>query len=192
MVFGKIRLLQGTLLLAVGISKMNHSYSKFELVKVDVDKHMNGVISLLDSSGLPTQDIPNTISNFWVATKPIAFQQQTEIDGSNNIDVNPSQVVGAVALERHGTSLGLLRSLVVSGSCRGQGLGRLLCEHIMNEAKRLGIKNVFLLTNSATEYFERHHGFHIVDRDNVPEEIQRTSQYSKLCPCTAIVMAKSV
>ena len=47
--------------------------------------------------------------------------------------------VAAVGMERHG-HVGLLRSLVVSPSARGQGLGKILVDRLEGNAFDIGVK----------------------------------------------------
>ena len=80
-------------------------------------------------------------------------------------------------LEGHG----LLRSLVVAEEVRGAGLARDLVALAVDRSKKRGLESLFLLTQSASQYFERL-GFRHHDRRSVPPGIARSSQFSELCP----------
>lgn len=40
-----------------------------------------------------------------------------------------------------------VESVVVLSSCRGRGYGKMLVEHLINEAKRLGVRSIHLTSN---------------------------------------------
>jgi amino-acid N-acetyltransferase len=96
---------------------------------------------------------------------------------------------GAVGLEAYG-NVALLRSLVVAEELRGSGHGVALTTAAETLAKQLGIKSIYLLTTSAEKFFSSR-GYRTVPRDQVPASIKGTSQFSALCPATAIVMVKA-
>lgn len=81
----------------------------------------------------------------------------------------------------------LLRSLVVDTDFRSQGLGGLLSDFILLEAKRMGIASIYLLTETARDYFAAR-GFNLLERDQVPRTIADTRQFSELCPDSASCM----
>lgn len=97
-------------------------------------------------------------------------------------------VVGAVGLEIF-ESVALLRSLVVDRSVRGGGLGSQLSTAAEELARRLGVGSIYLLTTTAEEFFRRR-GYRIVARSEAPAAIQRTTEFSQLCPSSAILMVK--
>ena len=97
-------------------------------------------------------------------------------------------LVGTVGVELLG-KLGLLRSLAVSRTSQGQGLGKQLYEQALKYAKAHGIEKLYLLTTTAETFFA-HNGFVRIERQTVPEEIKQTEQYSRICPDSAIIMEK--
>jgi amino-acid N-acetyltransferase len=97
-------------------------------------------------------------------------------------------VVAAVGLEIFGRRA-LLRSLVVDREMRGQGLGGTLTAAAEALASRSEIESIYLLTTSAEDFF-RTRGYRIIARSEAPAEIQRTTQFSELCPSTAVLMVK--
>jgi amino-acid N-acetyltransferase len=80
-----------------------------------------------------------------------------------------NQIVGVGGLHFLGHDLGEVRSLVVSSDHMGKGIGRLLVEHIANEAARLGVKRLISFTYQV-EFF-RKCGFEIVDKSTLPEKV---------------------
>ena len=127
-------------------------------------------ISLLRAAGLPAADFSDEfIGNFLVAT------------------AGPS-VVGCIGLEPF-ANVGLLRSLVVDPDYRGGGLGRLLVSELEAHARRGGIRELWLLTIDADQFFFGL-GYRVRKREQAPDGIRRTEEFSLLCPDDAILMKK--
>lgn len=97
-------------------------------------------------------------------------------------------VVGTVGLERYG-DIALLRSLAVAGNARRQGHGQELAAAAESLADNSGVSILFLLTTSAEAFF-RSRGYRVLPRDECPAEIRATTQFSALCPSTAVVMVR--
>jgi ubiquinone/menaquinone biosynthesis C-methylase UbiE/N-acetylglutamate synthase-like GNAT family acetyltransferase len=95
-------------------------------------------------------------------------------------------LVGVAGVERHGR-LGLLRSVAVAPSMRRSGLGAALVGERIAWSRRHGIESLYLLTMNAERYFSRH-GFRSLDRDAAPPEIRASSQFTDLCPSSAVLM----
>jgi amino-acid N-acetyltransferase len=95
---------------------------------------------------------------------------------------------GIVGLEVFNT-LGLLRSLAVASSRRGAGLGSKLLAHAEDYARNLGIKSLYLLTNTAESFFE-HRGYQSTARDDAPSAIRETKEFSEICPVSSVFMVK--
>ena len=91
--------------------------------------------------------------------------------------------VGVVGLEIHESSA-LLRSLAVEPCHRSRGLGARLVAAIETEARVRGVAALYLLTTTATAFFERV-GYAAHDRATVPSVIAATTEFSSLCPDTA-------
>lgn len=80
-----------------------------------------------------------------------------------------NQVIGCVALHISWADLAEIKSLAVSGDKQSQGLGSLLVEACIGEAKELGIPTVFCLTYKPA-FFERHR-FRLVDKMELPRKV---------------------
>ena len=91
--------------------------------------------------------------------------------------------VGVVGLEICESSA-LLRSLAVEPQHRSRGLGARLVNAIETEARARGVTAAYLLTTTATTFFERV-GYTAHDRATVPPAIAATTEFSSLCPDTA-------
>jgi N-acetylglutamate synthase-like GNAT family acetyltransferase len=99
------------------------------------------------------------------------------------------QIIGAGGIEVYG-SHGLLRSVAVLPTWRGKSIGHKLIIDRLAWAESRGLTHVFLLTTTAAQYFERF-GFRSLDRGAVPPEIKKSSEFSSICPESAIVMVRS-
>ena len=127
-------------------------------------------VGLLASNDLPTDDLHDPSITLFAAKV-------------NDVPV------GVVGLQRC-DEVGLLRSLAVAPSARSTGIGGRLCDRVLAAARECGYDDVYLLTTSARDYFARR-GFSVVARDAAPSAIRSTSQFSSLCPSTAVLMMRS-
>lgn len=96
------------------------------------------------------------------------------------------ELIGIIGLEQFG-ELGLLRSLVVFEKYRNKGYGKNICYNLLDYAKNKQIKEIYLLTVTAKNFFEKI-GFNLVKRKHVPDEIKNTSEFSLFCPNSAACM----
>jgi arsenite methyltransferase len=127
------------------------------------------VLHLLSEAGLPAQGVRDGFGPGYV------------------VATAGGEVVGAAGVEVHGP-LGLLRSVVVHPSRRGQGLGEALTRDRIDWSRQAGLDSLWLLTTNAGPFFGKL-GFGVQDRDEAPSEIRASSEFSELCPSTAMVMA---
>ncbi len=127
--------------------------------------------SLLTSFQLATEDLPDNLDGFTLA-------------------LDNGLLIGSVGLEQVGP-YGLLRSVAVQEAYRNLGVGQQLYAAALNLAQATHLRELWLVTNTAADYFEKH-GFERIDRASVPVEITAIPQFTTLCPSTAIVMRKTV
>jgi amino-acid N-acetyltransferase len=139
---------------------------------INEDQALNQVIDLLHSSGLPYKDI--TIDKSLM----IGYR-----DGNGSL-------IGSGGLEFYG-SYALLRSVAVRKDFQGKSFGKAIIHDLLHRAKAKGITKVYLLTETAHDYFNRI-GFLDVDRNEVPQEIRLSSEFSNVCPVTAACMVYKV
>jgi len=125
------------------------------------------VNQILKDANLPFEDCSQHIENFFVIE-------------------NNEKIVAIAGLEIY-AKIALLRSVVVTSNYRGQGIGKKIVEVMKNNALNLGIHTLYLLTESASGYFIKL-DFKRKSRNDVPLAIQKSTQFSKLCPSSAIVM----
>ncbi|HZS76839.1 MAG TPA: arsenic resistance N-acetyltransferase ArsN2 [Ktedonobacteraceae bacterium] len=125
------------------------------------------ILALLENSHLPTEGLQDHL-----ATTLIALQS--------------GQIVGSVALEIYG-SAALLRSLAVDSNVHRQGLGQQLTKAALDLAKTFSVQEVYLLTETASEFFPRF-GFKSILRTEVAPAIHSSVEWSSACPVTAQAM----
>jgi amino-acid N-acetyltransferase len=95
-------------------------------------------------------------------------------------------IVGAEGIETYADA-GLLRSAVVDPRWRGRGVGDALTRDRLDWARSRGLREVYLLTTTAADYFPRH-GFERVARHSAPPAVQRSREFAEACPDTAVTM----
>ncbi len=100
------------------------------------------------------------------------------------------RVVGCIGMEPRGSDA-LFRSLAVTPPYRGLGLGRRLYAALEELAKRDGVKRAYLMTTTIGALAETW-GFRRLDRDQVPQAIQETSEFRGGCCASAIPMRKDL
>jgi len=77
------------------------------------------------------------------------------------------KVIGFVALHIHAPDLAEVRSLIVDTNYRGKKIGSDLVLYTINEAKELGIKQLFTLTYQKA-FFEKLH-FNEIPKESLPK-----------------------
>jgi amino-acid N-acetyltransferase len=137
----------------------------------NAQKHRTQIKALLETEKLPVADLPKNLSNFLVATA----------DG---------YLIGVAGIEIYG-DCGLLRSVAVKAEHRGLDVAAKLVDNITLLARQENITELYLLTDTAAGYF-KNKGFTQIGREEVPEEIKKSSEFSYVCPASAIVMKKSI
>lgn len=135
------------------------------------ESDLPSITSLLERCGLPTADVAPHLSHFTVAR-----------DGDG--------IVGVIGLEVHGP-FGLLRSLAVEEDHRGNGLARRLYATELGVARRLRVEQLYCLTTTAQGFFELL-GWRALLREEVPEVIRTTLEFTTLCPMNAICLVRGM
>ncbi len=97
-------------------------------------------------------------------------------------------IVGVAGLEIY-EGAALLRSVVVSPDARGGGIARDLVRACLARAEDRGAREVYLLTNTAEDYFLRF-GFQTVARDAIPAAVQRSVEFTSAACAGALCMRR--
>jgi len=106
--------------------------------------------------------------------------------GSALVAREGDRIIGCVAVELYG-SAALLRSLTVDVAHRGLGLGIQLTQALLALARERGVRTLYLLTETAAEFFPRF-GFRPVPRAQVDPAVQRSVEFTTACSASALVM----
>ena len=101
-----------------------------------------------------------------------------------------NDLVGTGGLEVYGP-YALLRSLSVKFGIRGKAVGTTIMEYLLREAHNRKLKAIYLLTETAHGFFLKK-GFRDIKRDEVPDEVKQSSEFSHVCPASAAVMVLSL
>lgn len=132
----------------------------------------NAVTSILESNGLIATDIgPEDMETF------VGVMEGTTL-------------VAVGSLQTYGTD-GLLRSVATDPRFRKRGYAHSIVEELETAAAQEGIRAIYLLTDSATAFFERS-GYRVELRSKAPSAIATTEQFTTLCPDTATFMVKNL
>jgi len=100
------------------------------------------------------------------------------------------RLVGCIGLEKY-SKHALLRSLAVHPDFRGKGIGKEITNWLFQESEKRGVKELFLLTETAEVFFESL-SFEVVKREDIPEPVKQSREFSELCPSSAIAMMKKI
>jgi amino-acid N-acetyltransferase len=129
------------------------------------------IIALLREAGLPANDLPAELDHFFVA-------------------IDNEQVIAAAGLEVY-MPYGLLRSLVVKENYRNSDIGSQLVQALELHARELDLQGIFLLTETASGFFSRKN-YKIEERTRAPKQLTQSSEFSHVCPQSAIMMKKDL
>jgi amino-acid N-acetyltransferase len=129
------------------------------------------IFDLLDRSKLPRDGVGDHIATTLVAK-------------------DDRHLVGTAALELYGESA-LLRSVAVAAEQRGRGLGQALTSAALDLALRRGVRTVYLLTETAADFFPKF-GFRPIPRSEVEEAVLGSAEFRSACPESALVMRKGL
>ena len=133
--------------------------------KLADEENIEAILSLLKTNNLPVSDLGSGKRIFLVA-------------------LSEGKTIGCVAMEVYGT-VGLLRSLA------GKGIGQKLVAEAENWSCNYGLKTLYLLTTTAVGFFPKI-GWRITERALVPESISTSSEFTSVCPSTAICLIKEL
>lgn len=123
--------------------------------------------ALLIASGLPTAGVDENWKTFIVAR-----------DGPYVIACGGAEAYQFAAL---------IRSVAVSPAYRSQGLGRRIVRQLLDRLASRGLREFYLLTESAEAWFKKR-GFKPVDRDEVHPQLLSSAEFQGACSESAVCM----
>ena len=90
---------------------------------------------------------------------------------------NEDGIVGSVALDVMGDDA-ILRALAVGPECRGAGYGWMLADMAVSQARWRGVRRIYLLTESASDFFAAKFGFRVVDRSTLSKQVAASETFT--------------
>ena len=141
-----------------------NNHSELYTIRHAQPSDIEQIKSILQVNDLPVVGVAQHWQNFLVADKQ-------------------NCILGALGTHYDGKKA-LLRSFVVIGSQRNSGIGKALLQRMLLEMQRRGIKEVFLLTETAANYFIRE-GFTEICRAEIPQILLEESGLGQACPCSS-------
>ena len=145
---------------------MGESPSGVVTIEEGTVEDIGDVLTLLESTGLPQAGLDAQV-------QLIVARQ----DGG---------VCGSAALEEYAGGA-LLRSVAVHPRSQGHGIGHRLTKAALALARRRGHRNIYLLTTTAARFFPEF-GFAPIARDEVPDDVRSSVEFTSACPATAVAM----
>lgn len=134
---------------------------------IDNESSLTDLFNLLRINNLPYEDIKLENNHF------VNFYSDGNLIGSGGLEFYPP--------------CALLRSLAVVENQRGKSIGKQIVQDLLERAKQRSINEVYLLTETAHDFFIQR-GFVDIQRDQVPEEIKLSSEFRSVCPVSAACM----
>jgi len=125
-------------------------------IRKATEADMPSILSLLKQCSLPTEDIPRENQIFWVMK-------------------NEREITGVIGLENY-NPFSLLRSFAVHPAFRGKNLGAGLLYHAVEQADKLGMESLYLCTNTAARYFEKHQWIYI-RKESVSSAVLQSEEF---------------
>lgn len=128
---------------------------------------LSAILALLAAVDLPEAGITSHITSTLVAR-------------------SADELAGCIALELYGAAA-LLRSAAVAPAWQGRGLGKALTTAALDLARERGVRDVYLLTDTAAGFYPKF-GFRSISRDEIAPALQQSEELRGACPDTAQAM----
>lgn len=149
------------------------------MVRKPTSNDVGRIQDLIKESAKMQEVLPRSLNDIYECIRDFFIYEE---DGT---------ILGCAALHVTWDNLAEIRSVVVRTSARGRGIGKTLIEHCCADAQKLGIKNVFLLTEKAD--FFRKLGFAEVDKATLPHKVWSDCIQCVHFPnCNEIAMVRQV
>ena len=131
-------------------------------------------------------------SSDWKDIAQLLTERRLPTDGTRDhlaafvVAIESGSLLGCAGIERHG-DVGLLRSVAVAEDAGGRGVGAELLRAVLERARALGLREIYLLTTNASGYFPRF-GFERIGRESLPSSLQASEEMRGACPASAAAM----
>ncbi len=129
----------------------------------------------------------------WPAVESLLLANKLPTEGAREhlatylLAISNGEVVGCAGAEVYGT-VALLRSVAVASGLHKKGIGRLLVERMIQEARSRDIASLHLLTVTAPEYFANY-GFKRGKIEEAPVALKASAEFQGACPACAAFMS---
>jgi len=129
----------------------------------------------------------------WPAVEALLLTNKLPTEGAQThlatylLATSNGEVVGCAGAEVYG-SVALLRSVAIAPGLQKQGIGRLLIERLLHEARSRDIAALYLLTVTAPEYFAQY-GFKRMKLEDAPQALKASAEFQGACPACAALMS---
>jgi amino-acid N-acetyltransferase len=124
--------------------------------------------ALLEEARLPAESLGTHRTEFFLA----------EQDGA---------IIGVAGFEFYGDDA-LLRSVAIRAHLRNSGLGSMLVDNMLSLAQERHVRDVVLLTETASTFFARK-GFVVIERSLINNDaLGHSSEFISACPSSATAM----
>jgi UDP-N-acetylmuramate: L-alanyl-gamma-D-glutamyl-meso-diaminopimelate ligase len=110
-----------------------------------------------------------------------------EQHGSFFVLRNEDGIVGCVSLEVLGDDA-ILRALAVDSKFRGSGYGWMLADMAVSQARWRGVRRIYLLTETASDFFAAKFGFRIVDRSTLSKQVAASETFTRPAGAQPVAM----
>ena len=90
------------------------------------------------------------------------------------VALREGRIAAMAGLERFG-DVALMRSVATQEPFRGQGAATTLCRAVLDQARAEGVRQVYLLTETAEGFFRRL-GFEVVGRDSMDPRLSASAE----------------
>jgi N-acetylglutamate synthase-like GNAT family acetyltransferase len=136
--------------------------------------------------------VRSATSDDWESIEQLLTERRLPTDGARDhlaafvVATEGPSLLGCAGIERYG-DVGLIRSVAVAENAGGRGVGVALVRAVLERARALGLRELYLLTTSASEYFPRF-GFERIGREALPSSLQASEEMRGACPASAAAM----
>ena len=110
-----------------------------------------------------------------------------EQHGSFFVLRNEDGTVGCVSLEVLGDDA-ILRALAVDPKFRGAGYGWMLADMAVSQARWRGVRRIYLLTDTASDFFAAKFGFRVVDRSTLSKQVAASETFTQPAEAQQVAM----
>jgi amino-acid N-acetyltransferase len=132
-------------------------------------RDLSDVLILLEEVNLPMGDIAEHFHDFLI-----------EREGD--------RLVGCAGIEIY-DDVGLMSSVAVAPTFQGHGLGHKLVERIHRFALAKGLKKIYLITDTAEQFFSKL-GYVVTPREDVDPKIKQSVEFTYVCAISGVCMMK--